>query len=184
MLPKHGRRCYLETNVPADSACGACTAFDKLPRAAETGGWQHKWYDIAPEFRQVLVLNAALIRHARRLFYGQALVKQTQTTVTPRVRRRNDSPGVPISGTQKFMRSSVIHDVYVPWCQITQSKYFLTATPKTRRASNGKPYVITARDPEEHRGLPRLLAGTFGDSPRVIRKKFGTMASHSGHSWA
>ena len=125
-------------------------------------------------------MNAALIRHARRLFYGQALVKQTQTTVTPRVRRRNDSPGVPISGTQKFMRSSVIHDVYVPWWQITQSKYFLTATPKTRRASNGKPYVITARDPEEHRGLPRLLAGTFGDSPRVIRKKFGTLASHLG----
>ena len=88
-------------------------------------------------------MNAALIRHARRLFYGQALVKQTQTTVTPRVRRRSDSPGVPISGTQKFMRSSVIHDVYVPWWQITQSKYFLTATPKTRRASNGKPYVIT-----------------------------------------
>ena len=41
LLTKHGRRCYVETNVPADNPCGACTASDNLPRTAETSGWKH-----------------------------------------------------------------------------------------------------------------------------------------------
>ena len=101
------------------------------------------------------------------------MVKQIQTVLTPRVHRRNDSPGVPISGTQKYTRCSVIHDVYVPWWQTKHSKYLRGATPKMRRTGNGKPSVITTRDPEEHRGSPRVLAETFVGSPRVIRKKFG-----------
>ena len=46
-------------------------------------------------------MNAALIRHARRLFYGQALVKQTQTVLTPKPRHQNGPPGVPILGPPK-----------------------------------------------------------------------------------
>ena len=46
-------------------------------------------------------MNAALIRHARRLFYGQALVKQTQTVLTPKPRHKNAPPGVPILGPPK-----------------------------------------------------------------------------------
>ena len=108
----------------------------------------------------------------KKIISWPAMVKQIQTVLTPKVHRRNDSPGVPISGTQKCTRCSVIHDVYVQWWQTKHSTYLRGATPKTRRTGNGKPSVITACGPEEHRGSPRVLAETFVGSPRVIRKKY------------